>query len=412
MEIRSRLVARDFKVKGDGREFEVFAAMPLLEAKRILFRMAVLDGAVRGDLSQGSVKVMVIDIKKAHLNKKVAEDEHAYVQLPHEAGGGVGRLKRWLYVMRSAASAWEGEYSETLRQMGFVNSRSSSTVFWCPQTDIRLVVWGDDFTVPGRDMNLRLFAKQLSSRYSVKIRAVLGPDAEDDLEVRILNRWLRWQTDGIKYVGDEQHVKTVIGGMGLLPNSKGVSQAMYKEDDGEDDTDELAVEAARNFRTLAGVVNYMALDRPDLQFAASVLGRYMSRPTLKAQARLKKVARYLLENPTVEYGYTKGRRTAIGRETVSPNKALREGCWCWLAVRSSLGRTGRPPLLFPPVKPNSTLRGRPLSKSLGASLFLRTWVGTCSYECVWTRPQPKVLRHGRHWERHATSKFDTSGFKT
>ena len=95
------------------------------------------------------------------------------------------------------------------------------TVFWCPQTDVRLVVWGDDFTVLGRDMNLRLFAKQLSSRYSVKIRAVLGPDAEDDSEVRILNRWLRWQNDGIKYVGDEQQ-------MGLLPNSKGVSQAMSK----------------------------------------------------------------------------------------------------------------------------------------------------------------------------------------
>ena len=133
VEIRSRLVARDFKVKGDGREFEVFAAMPPLEAKRILFRMAVLDGAVRGDLS-------------------------------HEAAGGVGRLKRWLYGMRSAASAWEGEYSETLRQMGFVKGRSSSTVFWCPQTDVRLVVWGDDFTVLGRDMNLRLFAKQLSKQ--------------------------------------------------------------------------------------------------------------------------------------------------------------------------------------------------------------------------------------------------------
>ena len=50
----------------------------------------------------------------------------------------------------------------------------------------------------------------------------------------------------------------------------------------------------------------MALDRLDLQFAASVLGRYMSRPTMKAQVRLKKVARYLLEKPTVEYDYPRG----------------------------------------------------------------------------------------------------------
>ena len=34
VDLRSRLVARDFKVRGDGREFEVFAAMPPSEAKR------------------------------------------------------------------------------------------------------------------------------------------------------------------------------------------------------------------------------------------------------------------------------------------------------------------------------------------------------------------------------------------
>ena len=47
-DVRSRLVARDFKVRGDGREFDVFAAMPPLEAKRLLFRMAVVDGCVGG----------------------------------------------------------------------------------------------------------------------------------------------------------------------------------------------------------------------------------------------------------------------------------------------------------------------------------------------------------------------------
>ena len=47
-DVRSRLVARDFKVRGDGREFDVFAAMPPLEAKRLLFRMAVVNGCVGG----------------------------------------------------------------------------------------------------------------------------------------------------------------------------------------------------------------------------------------------------------------------------------------------------------------------------------------------------------------------------
>ena len=51
-------------------------------------------------------------------------------------------------------------------------------------------MWRDDFAVNGRNSDLRDCAKQLSSRQSVKIRAVLGPDHGDDREVRILNR--RW----------------------------------------------------------------------------------------------------------------------------------------------------------------------------------------------------------------------------
>ena len=47
-DVRSRLVARDFKVRGDGRELDVNASMPPLEAKRLLFRMAVVNGCVGG----------------------------------------------------------------------------------------------------------------------------------------------------------------------------------------------------------------------------------------------------------------------------------------------------------------------------------------------------------------------------
>ena len=334
VEIRSRLVARDFKVKGDGREFEVFAAMPPLEAKRILFRMAALAGSVKGDPQKGAVKLMFIDIKKAHLNGKLREDEFAYVQLPEEAGGGVGRLRRWLYGMRPAASAWEEEYSDTVVTAGFMRGKSAPTVFWNPRSDARLVVWGDDFTVLGRDGDLREFRDELSKKYSVKVRAVLGPEPGDDKETRILNRKLTWGDSGLIYEGDEQHVKTIIAGMGLQEESKGLSQAVYKEDDGEDESEELEPWAARRYRSLAAVVNYLSLDRPDLQFAASVLGRSMARPTERAQLRLKKVARYLLAHRVVEHVYSFG-TADDARELV----AWSDSDWAgdWVHRRSTTG---------------------------------------------------------------------------
>ncbi len=41
MIVRSRLVARDFKLKGEAARFDLFPAMPPLEAKCVLFLMAV-----------------------------------------------------------------------------------------------------------------------------------------------------------------------------------------------------------------------------------------------------------------------------------------------------------------------------------------------------------------------------------
>ena len=81
MLIRSRLVARDFKNKNDERNFDVFAATPPLETKRLLFRMARVKGSVGGNDKDGQVKLMYIDVKKAHLNGEVDDDDFAYITL-------------------------------------------------------------------------------------------------------------------------------------------------------------------------------------------------------------------------------------------------------------------------------------------------------------------------------------------
>ena len=86
---------------------------------------------------------MFIDVKKAHLNGKVPDDEFAFVKLPD---GKIWRLKRWLYGMRSAAQAWEEEYASKMIDIGFARGVSNSTVFHRQSTGCRCVVHGDDFT--------------------------------------------------------------------------------------------------------------------------------------------------------------------------------------------------------------------------------------------------------------------------
>ena len=302
--VRSRLVARDFKVKGDSRGFDVFAATPPLELKRLLFRMARTAGSVGGCDADGPVKLMFVDVKKAHLNGEVGPDEHEFIQLPAEAGGGVGKLRRWLYGMRPAASAWEEHYAARLAEAGFERGRAATTAFVNRETGVRVVVWGDDFTFLGRERHLRDIAAKMAEWYQIKIRAVMGHDDQDDKEVRILNRVIRWGRDRIEYEADDKHVTTIMGELGFDGDTKGLDVPIVKEHDESLDRDEpLGDGDAKRYRGLAATINYLASDRPDLQFTASVLGRTMARPTQQSWANLKRAARYLKRHSRVVFEY-------------------------------------------------------------------------------------------------------------
>ena len=90
--IRCRLVARDFKPKGEKDRADLFASMPPLEAKKVLFSIA--------------------------------------------AWKSTGTCSRWLYGMRQAASAWERDFVEKLAEIGMVSGKSSPVVFHDPMETI------------------------------------------------------------------------------------------------------------------------------------------------------------------------------------------------------------------------------------------------------------------------------------
>ena len=143
--IRSRLVARDFKEADKDRE-DLFAATPPWEMKKILMARA----AYRGDGKMR--KMLLIDVKKAHLNPRCTDE--VYIALPEEAGAGhdqVGKLEFWLYGFRPAAAAWENAYAEKLQGVGFARGVASPVVFYHQGRDVSLAVHGDDFTFVGED---------------------------------------------------------------------------------------------------------------------------------------------------------------------------------------------------------------------------------------------------------------------
>ena len=292
------MVARDFKPKGEKEREDLFAATPPLEAKKLLFRMAAGQvGATRTEC----VKLMFVDVKKAHLNGVVGEGVSVYVELPWEAGAGgkCGKLRRWLYGMRPAASAWEKDYCDRFEEAGFRRGRAAPTVLYNPETEVRVVAHGDDFTLIGKDKELKDIKELMKSWYSLKVRGVLGPEVGDDKKITILGRELVWGEYGLEYEADRKHAKMICEAMGLEEWSKGLSCPYEKSEQIGEEGEEMSKEDATEYRALAARANFLALDRLDIQFAVKELCRSMSAPKQESWSGIKRLARYLLEKPRV-----------------------------------------------------------------------------------------------------------------
>ena len=87
--------------------------------------------------------------------------------------------------------------------IGFSRGMASPCVFYHKERNVRAVIHGDDFTILGYEWDLDWFRKKIRERYEVKVKARLGPGIEDDKEVRILNRVVSWDKEGIKYEPDQ-----------------------------------------------------------------------------------------------------------------------------------------------------------------------------------------------------------------
>ena len=296
-EIRCRLVARDFRGADRDRE-DLFAATPPWELKKLLMSHAA-------DISNNRVrKMLLIDVKKAHLNSECRED--VFIELPLEVGAGsgkVGKLRRWLYGFRPAAAAWENHYASKLQGVGFKRGMASPVSFYHDEKDVNVVVHGDDFTFTGSQLALEWVEKLMKSWYKVKVRAWLGPEEYDDKEATLLGRTIRWHEWGVSCESDPKYRAQVIESLGLQENSKSLTVTGTKEEEYKEDGLPRILGDDREFRSIVASVNYMAIDQPDLQFACKEACREMAAPTPASWLKLKRIARYLLGREKVVWRY-------------------------------------------------------------------------------------------------------------
>ena len=124
---------------------------------------------------------------------------------------------------------------------------------------------------------------------------MLGAGPKDASEIIMLNRRVQWTEAGIRISPDPRHVKDIIEELGLK-GAKPADTPMIVSQSSKKDSDSraLSMRDATLYRRLVAKLNYLAMDRPDIRYAASTMGIQASSPKDADMVRLKRVVRFLI----------------------------------------------------------------------------------------------------------------------
>ena len=251
--------------------------------------------------------MLLLDISRAYFNAKTDESHPTYVDLPSEVGapsGTCGLLKKHMYGTQRAAEGWQDEYSSALKAMGFVQGSASACVFAHADLGIVLSVHGDDFTAAGPKASLDAFERLMRQRYELTVGGRLGPGNGDDKEATVLNRVVRWTSEGIEYEADPRQAERLLHELELDENTKAcVTPGVKPQPHQVAEEQPLPENEHTKYRGQAARSNYLAADRVDILFCAKEVCRFMANPTDLANASLKRMCRYLRGRPRMVWKY-------------------------------------------------------------------------------------------------------------
>ena len=205
-----------------------------------------------------------------------------------------------------------------------VRGKAAPTTFHNAATGTRCVVHSDDFAFVGQRKDLQRMTQLIKAWYQIKVRDALGSGANDDMEMSLLNRLVRWKSDSIEVEADSKHRWLIMEHFGMEEETNVFTAPAIKEDVGGDEG-ELTKEESTGYRRVAARAN------SDIQFAVKEACRGMFKPSEGQYRRMKRLARYLKgakaatvvgSMPSEGLSFTS---TAIGPDARRPASRLAKG---------------------------------------------------------------------------------------
>ena len=220
---------------------------------------------------------------------------------------------------------------------------------------------------------------------------------------------MRWTEEGLEYEADPRQVEHLVQDLQLegaktlgTPGCKATAEQL---------TEDKPVPAAQEtpFRAVAARANYVAADRPECQFSAKDVCRWMSAPTTHSVASLKRLGRYLEGHRrlVVRYPWQSASRVDVYSDTdwagcPRTRKSTSGGCLMlgahliksWSSTQSQVALSSGEAEYYGVVKAVGTALGyQSLLADLGVRLPLRAWTDSTATIGICNRSGLGKLRH-------------------
>jgi len=293
--------------------------------------------------------------------------------------------------------------------LGFVQGVSSPCVFKHPSKMLVVSVHGDDFTTAGACEDLDWFEGNLAEHYECTIQPRIGPGPKDGKEGIVLNRVIRWTSEGLEYEADPRQAEKLIAECGLTGSNTMATPGVRVSFAELEKDKPLEPRLNTAFRGSAARSNYLSADRIDCQFAAKEICRWMAQPTEQSWAAMKRLCRYLVGLPRMVYLYRFQQATGIEVYTDTDwagcprtRKSTSGGCVMmgshliksWSSTQSGVA------LSSGEAEFNGVVRGagiglgyQSLLKDLGQELPVRVWTDSSAAIGICSRQGLGKVRH-------------------
>ena len=252
---------------------------------------------LRDDLLAGTPDTFSSSTSWSKLRIARISDYSLSTSVVHPCTPRFWRLKAAVNETRKASKHWQ-EFSCDKLVTNMLSQQSDINPCICKRFCLHLELeqHGDDFLVCGRTSNLEVLEDELKNDFLVKKAEIVSPKPEHQNEIHFLRRRISVENFEWHVELDQRYVKSLLDAMAMdhcksmaTPGSKGQESSRNVVDV----TEKLDPQEHREFRSGAGICQYMTEQRFDIALSTKEVMREAAGPTTTSKTKLKRIARYL-----------------------------------------------------------------------------------------------------------------------